>query len=62
MFDPATEPDLPLATGTLAAERLADRFDAVRLRLLAAVDARGAAGAEQGVCAPPPPGSGQPAG
>ena len=50
--DPATEADLPLAAGVLAAERLADQFDAVRLRLLAAVDARGAAGAEQGVYAP----------
>src|SRR6266511_3455007 len=41
-----------LDTGTLAAERLGDRFDAARLRLLAAVDARGAAGAEHGTLAP----------
>ncbi len=51
-LDPAQEPDAALATGTLAAERLGDRFDAARLRLLAAVDARGAAGAEHGTLAP----------
>src|SRR6266545_4172527 len=51
-LDPAQEPDAALATGTLAAERLGDRLDAARLRLLAAVDARGAAGAEHGTLAP----------
>ena len=51
-IDPAQEFDAALATGMLAAERLGDRYEAVRLRLLAAVDARGAAGAEQGVYVP----------
>src|SRR6266545_3617371 len=51
-LDPGQEPDAALATGTLAAERLGDRLDAARLRLLAAVDARGAAGAELGTLAP----------
>jgi len=50
--DPAQEPDLQLATSYLDAERLADQYDAVRLRLLATVDARGAGGAEHGVMAP----------
>ncbi|HEX6674374.1 MAG TPA: DUF222 domain-containing protein [Actinomycetes bacterium] len=49
---PHLEPDLQLAIGYLDAERLAEQYDAVRLRLLAAVDARGAAGAERGVAAP----------
>src|SRR6266545_1332856 len=44
--------DALLADQVLALERLADQVDAVRLRRLAAVDARGAAGAERGVVAP----------
>jgi hypothetical protein len=47
--DPAQDGDALLAAEFLAARRLADQLDGVCLRLLAAVDARGAAGAEHGV-------------
>src|SRR6266542_1156129 len=44
--------DALLAAQVVALDRLAGQLDAVRLRLLAVVDARGAGGAEQGGCAP----------
>jgi hypothetical protein len=50
--DPGQEPDAPLASGVLAARQLLDQAEGAWLRLLAAVDARGAAGAERGVVAP----------
>jgi hypothetical protein len=40
--------DTALAEGTVRLERLANRLDGHRLAWLAAVDARGAAGAEEG--------------
>jgi Domain of unknown function (DUF222)/HNH endonuclease len=46
--DPDQFGDAPLAEQVLALERLGTQLDAVKLRWLAAVDARGAAGAEAG--------------
>ncbi len=51
-LDPGQEADAPLAGGVLAARRLLDQAEGAWLRLLAAADARGAAGAEHGVVAP----------
>jgi len=50
--DPDQLGDALLAEQVLALRRLGDQLDAVWLRLLAAADARGAAGAEAGTCAP----------
>ncbi|HEX6675979.1 MAG TPA: DUF222 domain-containing protein [Actinomycetes bacterium] len=50
--DPALEPDAALAAGVLAARQLLDQGEGAWLRLVAAADARGAPGAERGVCAP----------
>jgi alpha-D-ribose 1-methylphosphonate 5-triphosphate synthase subunit PhnG len=55
--EPATQdltrlPDAEAATQVLALRRLLDRLEGEWLRQLAAVDARGAAGADQGVVAP----------
>jgi hypothetical protein len=44
--------DALLAAQVVAMQRLGDQLDAVKLRRLAAVDARGAAGAEVGASAP----------
>src|SRR6266540_5225153 len=44
--------DALLAAQVVAVQRLGDQLEAVKLRLLAVVDARGAGGAEQGGCAP----------
>jgi hypothetical protein len=49
--DPAEHTDVRLAEQVLALHRLVDQLDGVCLRLLATVDARGAAGAEAGVTA-----------
>jgi hypothetical protein len=49
--DPDEHGDAALAAQVLALRRLADQLDGAWLRLLAAVDARGAAGAEHGVAA-----------
>jgi hypothetical protein len=48
-LDPAAHSDAHLAAQVLALHRLVDQLDAACLRLLATVDARGAAGAERGV-------------
>jgi hypothetical protein len=47
--------DAALAERVLRLRRLVDRLEGHRLQELAAADARGAAGADQGVQAPPPP-------
>jgi hypothetical protein len=49
--DPAEHSDVRLAEQVLALHRLVDQLDGACLRLLATVDARGAAGAEAGVTA-----------
>jgi hypothetical protein len=46
--DPDRLPDAALAEGMVRLGRLANRLDGHRLAWLAAVDARGAAGADQG--------------
>ncbi|HEY2956778.1 MAG TPA: DUF222 domain-containing protein, partial [Actinomycetota bacterium] len=46
------QPDAALAAAALDAQHLGDQLDAAKLRLLAAVDGRGAAGAEAGEYAP----------
>src|ERR687887_2752265 len=50
--DPAGLPDSLLAEQTLAVQRLRDQLDGLCLRLLAHLDGRGAAGADQGGRAP----------
>jgi hypothetical protein len=49
--DPDEHGDAALAAEVLALRRLADQLDGAWLRLLAVVDARGAAGAEHGIAA-----------
>ena len=51
-IDPGQEADAPLATAVLAARQRLDQAEGAWLRLLAALDARGAGGAEHGVMAP----------
>ena len=50
--DPDSLGDALLATQVLAMRRLVDQLEGVWLRRLAAVDGRGAAGADHGTCAP----------